>query len=113
MMMLNAVRPQWRRKLLEAADRSGRSDRDISLCAGVNPSYLNEMRRMGKDPSVPRALALANELRVSIASLFLDRDDISAEDEELLALSHQSTAAEREAVLTLWRRLHQSPADKE
>ncbi len=96
----------WKQKLLDAADRSGRSDREISMAVGVNPSYLNEMRRLGKEPSVPRALALAQELKISLASLFMGREDISAADEELLALSHQATEDERATILALWRRLH-------
>lgn len=94
---------EWRERLIEAANKSGRSDRDISLAAGLGPSFMNELRRTDKVPTVKRVLMLAAELNVSLAAVFLGRDDISPQDEEMLALAHQVSPEEREALLTLWR----------
>jgi transcriptional regulator with XRE-family HTH domain len=98
----------WKQRLLDAVEKDGRSDRAISLAAGLGPSFVNELRRTEKEPGIQRVLKLAAELNVSLATLFLGREDITPQDEELLQLARQTSAEEREAILTLWRGKHPS-----
>lgn len=103
-----AMTDDWKQRLIAAADKSGRSDRDISLAAGLGAGAMHELRHSDKEPRTKRVLALARELNVSLAYIFMGREDITPQDEELLALSHQISPEEREAILTLWRRRHPS-----
>jgi hypothetical protein len=57
----------WVNRLLLAAEKDGRSDRAISLAAGLGPNFLNELRNLNKAPTVPKVVALANELNVSLS----------------------------------------------
>lgn len=95
----------WRERLLAAVDEAiaqGRSDRDISLKAGLGPNFVNQLRNSETEPSVKNVLRLAAELRVSLSTLFLGRET-SPEDEESLSLLGAITPAEREGLLSLLR----------
>lgn len=98
----------WKRTLLEAVEKDGRPDRAISLAAGLGPNFVNQLRNEDKEPGVQRVLQLAAELKVSLAQLFLGREDITPEEEELLELARQTSPEDRENLLKLWRRLHPS-----
>lgn len=114
--MRPAMMDDWKRRLLDAADKAnkeGRSDTEISLAAGLGRQALFELRSTDKEPRTKRVLALAKELNVSLIYLFMGREDITPEDEELLALSHQASPEERADMLAIWRRLHPEPPSQE
>lgn len=92
----------WKERLLEAVEKDGRSDRAISLAAGLGQNFVNQLRHNDKEPAVKHVLRLADELKVSLSALFLGRDT-TPEDEEFLALLRSTSAAERDGLLALLR----------
>lgn len=98
----------WRERLLAAIKADGRSDRAISLAAGLGENFVSQLRNSETDPSTKRVLALAAVLNVSINQLFLGREDITPQDEELLNLLKTRSPEEQAALLTLWRGRHPS-----
>lgn len=94
--------PNWRDRLIEAVDADPRSDRAISLSAGLGPNFVNELRNTDKEPSVKKILKLAGELRVSLAHLFLG-SEITPEDEEFFDLLRNASQAERDGILAVLR----------
>ena len=92
----------WRKRLIEAVDADPRSDRAISIAAGIGVNAVNELRNTGKKPSVERALMIANEVGISLSRLFLDLD-ISVEEEEMIRLMSAADPDVQEAVLTILR----------
>lgn len=92
----------WRKRLLDAADASGRSDRDISLKAGFGANALNEIRTTDKAPGVDRVLKLAAEIGVSQSYLFLGLD-ATLEDEEFLSLLKAAPEDLRSGLLQVLR----------
>jgi len=97
----------WVNRLLLAAEKDGRSDRAISLAAGLGPNFLNELRNLNKAPTVPKVVALANELNVSLSYLFSGLD-LSRENEELLRLFLSLPEPSRDTLLQLARQLAES-----
>jgi transcriptional regulator with XRE-family HTH domain len=95
----------WRERLLEAADADPRSDRKISLDAKLGPNFVNELRNTDKEPGIKKVLRLAEELNVSLATLFIGHE-ITKEDEEFLGLLDSVSEAERQALLSLLRKQH-------
>lgn len=92
----------WRERLLAAVDADPRSDRAISLAAGLGPNFVNQLRNNETEPGIKKVLRLAAELKVSLAALFYG-DDITPDDEEFLRLLRAATAAERDGLLTFLR----------
>jgi len=91
----------WKERILAAAAKDGRSDRAISIAAGLGENFLNQLRHQSRvSPSVDKVLQLASELKLSRSQLFIG-DDISQEDEEFLELLRNSAPAERQALLLL------------
>lgn len=91
----------WKERLLLAVKRDGRSARKISRAAGLGPNFVSQLRRADKEPSMENVLKLAAELKVSLAYVFMGRDDISAEDEQILDILRHKTLEERKAFLTV------------
>ncbi|AGB71839.1 MULTISPECIES: hypothetical protein [Rhizobium] len=79
------MQENWKTRLLRAVDNDGRSDRAISLAAGLGVNFVNELRNTPKDPSIEKVLKLAVELHLSMTYLFLGRD-LSKDDEDLLSV---------------------------
>jgi len=92
----------WRERLIAAVDADPRSDRAISLAAGLGPNFVNELRRQDKEPGVKKVLKLARELNVSLTHLFLGRA-ATPEDDEFFELLGAASEAERESLLALLR----------
>ncbi len=94
-------REDWRARLLAAIDADGRSDRAISLAAGLSPNFVHQMRG-GIEPGVKKVLRLAAEVKISLAELFYGRD-FTHEDEQFLALLQSASEEERRSLLALLR----------
>jgi len=73
----------WKTRLLKAVDDDGRSDRAVSVAAGLGVNFVNELRNTEKEPSIQKVLKLAAELNLSLIHLFLGRE-ITKDDEDLL-----------------------------
>ena len=100
-----AMMDGWKERLLDAVARDGRSDRAISLAAGLGPNFVNHLRQNETEPGIKKVLRLADELNVSLSTLFLGKDT-SPEDEEFLKYLQSTTADERDALLALIRARH-------
>ncbi len=92
------VSPDWRDRLLDAVDADPRSDRAISMAAGLGPNFVNELRNTDKEPGIKKVLKLAGELGVSLSKLFLG-GDLTPEDEEYFAELLKLTPDQRRAIL--------------
>lgn len=92
----------WKERLFLAVKQDGRSERAISLAAGLGENYLNQVRLYNKEPGIEHLLRLGAELRVSLAYLILGREDISPEEEELLEFLRTMTQEQRRVLLEIW-----------
>lgn len=91
----------WAERLLEAINADGRTDRDISIAAGLGQNYVNQFRNGDRSkPKVKQIIKLADALGVSLTYLFLGAD-VTPEDERFVQLLRDSRPEVREAVLTL------------
>lgn len=59
----------WRKKLREAVEKSGRSKRDISIKAGLGHGYIHELLTTAKVPNIDNLSAVAAQLNVSVMEL--------------------------------------------
>lgn len=94
----------WRGRLLQAVDKDGRSDRALSLAAGLNQNFVNELRNTDKEPSVEKVLKLIAVLNVSISHVF-SGVEMDGEDEELLQTFLELKPEGRQTVLGIARQL--------
>jgi hypothetical protein len=64
----------WKDRLFKAIKEDGRSDRGLSLAAGLGPNFVGQLRGAGKDqpkdPSVGHLAKLADTLSISMAEIF-------------------------------------------
>jgi len=91
----------WKVRLLEIIEKSGRTQKDISVEAGLGRAYLYGVCREGKEPSVENFLAICKALNVSPAFVLFGWN-ITEKQQELLRLLGSSDD-KTEAVLTLLR----------
>jgi transcriptional regulator with XRE-family HTH domain len=91
----------WRERLQVAVDKTGRSQREISLAAGLSAGYLHSILTEGKAPSIENALRLCAEVGVSLSYL-LSGFEISPETEEILRLLESQPQA-RSGILQILR----------
>lgn len=75
----------WRMRLAEAVDKSGKSARRISTEAGCGPNYISLVLKSGREPSVHNLMALADVLEVSVSYLLLGIE-LDPTGEEILKL---------------------------
>lgn len=94
--------PGWKERLLQAVESDGRSDRAISMAAGLGENFVNQLRNEDKEHSIKKVLKLADELGVSLSHLFIG-SEITAEDEELFRLMRDTPPAERKALVEFLR----------
>lgn len=92
----------WRQRLLDAATKTGRSDRAISRAARLGPNALNEIRNTDKEPRVDRVLKLIEEIGVSRSHVFLGIE-LSPDVEEIIQLLEGASPAIRQGFATLLR----------
>lgn len=94
----------WRNRLLTAVDDDGRSDRAISLAAGLGPNFVNELRNSEKEPGVNKVTRLARTLNLSLGYVFSGME-ISAVNEADLKVFLSLSPENRQAILTLARQI--------
>lgn len=73
----------WKSRLLEAIDKSGRSGRDLSRKVKMGPNTISELRLTDKVPSFDKVLRLIDELGASQAYIILGYE-IGPKEEALL-----------------------------
>jgi transcriptional regulator with XRE-family HTH domain len=105
--MFAFVADAWRDRLAAAIEASGKSQREISLAAGLGPGYVNSIFNDGKEPSVDRLMRVCRSLNVSIYYI-LGGFDINPETEEFLRLLVRADSEEcpdpPAAGTTFWRK---------
>lgn len=98
----------WRVRLAEVIERSGRSDREISLSAKpsnprkpkLGPGYVHSILKEGKDPTISNLLAICEAAGASIYYV-LGGFDITPEREEFLRLLVEADSKDVDAVRRL------------
>lgn len=93
---------KWKDRLLEAIDADDRSDRAISLSAGLGVNFVNELRNTSKEPSLQKVLKLAAELDLSLSYLFIGYE-LTKDDEDLLFVLRSLPAEAKAGLLTALR----------
>lgn len=69
----------WKQRLLKAIDEDGRSDRAISLAAGLGPNFISQMRGTKaagpKKPNIEYVRKLADALGKDLSSIIGEAED--------------------------------------
>ena len=91
----------WRERLAHAIKATGKSDRSLSLAAGLGPGYVHSIFKEGKDPTIANLVAVCRVVGVSL-SWVLYGLEISSETEEIVRLL-ETRPKSREAVLQILR----------
>ena len=92
----------WRARLSQKIEESGKSMRAISLACGKAPGYVFSIMKEKKNPRAEALAEICAEVGTSI-SYVLYGFDISAEGEEFLELFPRASPDVRAAILTLLR----------
>lgn len=92
----------WRERLLQEVQKTGKSQRSLSMKAGLGPGYLNSiLGKAQKDPTVTSLLKVTEVLGVSI-SYICYAIEMTYETEQLLRgfvrLNPRQRSAFRESV---------------
>jgi len=86
---------------------SGKSQRDISLTAGMGPGYVNSLFKESKDPTIENLMRVCQAVGVSL-SYVLYGYQMTAETEEILKLLEDASPGERSGLLQLLRERRRS-----
>ena len=92
----------WRVRLAQKIEESGKSMRAISIAIGRGEGYVFTIMKEGKNPTAETLAEICAEVGTSI-SYVLHGFDISAEGEEFLELFSRASPDVRAAILTLLR----------
>ena len=92
----------WRVRLAQKIEESGKSMRAISIAIGRGEGYVFTIMKDRKNPSAETLAKVCAEVGTSI-SYVLRGFDISAEGEKFLKLFSQASPDMRAAILTLLR----------
>ena len=91
----------WRDRLRQAVDDSGKAMREISLGAGCGPGYLFDiLQENGKNPTLPRLLSIIDQLDVSLAYVVYGFE-MGADEERLLEVYARMPPDQRDAFLKM------------
>lgn len=85
----------WRERILKAVEADPRSDRAISVAAGLGVNFVNELRNSEKEPGVNKVLRLASTLGLSLGYVFNGAEISDVQESDLqvyLSLSPDSRA---------------------
>lgn len=99
----------WRDRLAAVIDGSGKSQREVSLAAGLGPGYVNSLFNEGKEPTLDRLQKVCKAANVSIYYI-IGGFDITPETEEFLRLLVRADPDIQKSVLTLLRNARHSGA---
>ena len=92
----------WRVRLAQKIEESGKSMRAISIAIGRGEGYVFTIMKDRKNPTAETLAEICAEVGTSI-SYVLHGFDISAEGEEFLELFSRASPDVRAAILTLLR----------
>jgi len=97
------MRDDWKKRLLDAIDRDGRSGRSISAKLKLGPNAISELRNTDKTPSFDKVLKLIDEIGASRSYVILGYE-IGPQEEELLSVLAELGPGALSAALELVRR---------
>lgn len=97
-MTLRMIKEGWRDRLDAAIKNSGRSDRSLSLEAGLGENYVQQMRTKGKMPGADALIKLCETLGVSVTYIFSGAK-MTPEEEEMLVLFSSLDDAQKKTFL--------------
>jgi len=89
----------WKNRLLAEIEKKGKSQRAVSLAAGMGPGYINSWLNENKDPTVENLIKVCEVLDVTL-SFILYGYDITPASQEILALLEKRPDS-RDAILKL------------
>lgn len=92
----------WRMRLAQKIEESGKSLRAISIAIGRGEGYVHSILKDRKNPTAETLGEICTEAGTTL-SFVLYGFDISAEDEEFIKLFSQASPAERDVILALLR----------
>lgn len=92
----------WRVRLAQKIEESGKSMRAISIAIGRGEGYVFSIMKEKKNPTAETLAEICAEIGTSV-SYVLRGFDISAEGEEFLELFSRASPDVRAAILTLLR----------
>lgn len=96
------MRDGWRKRVVEAIEKDGRSQRKLAEAASVSSSFINELITLDKEPSADKLLRVIHALKLSVTYVFTGVE-LSAEVEEFAQLLDKVPEAEREPLLKMLR----------
>lgn len=97
----------WRKRLLTAVDRDQRSDRRISIAAGLGENFVNQLRRHKKVPTIESFLALVDVLGTASAIYVLTGVEMNSRVATLLQAAQSLDPEVAEDFASLFSRLMQ------
>lgn len=89
----------WRLRLKESIDNSGKSMREVSLESGHGPGYVHSIFTEGKDPKITTLTSVCAAVPVSLIYI-LHGLEVAPEDEALLKELYEHPS-KREAIRKL------------
>lgn len=90
----------WKVRLAAAIAECGKSQREISLAAGLGPGYLHSIFAEGKEPTLQNVLKICAAADVSIIHV-LGGFDMTRDAEELLRRATAADETVRQSLLHL------------
>ncbi len=99
----------WKQRLWSAIDADERTDRALSLAAGLGPNYVQQMRDRGGAPKIDAAEKLCAVMGISLLYVMTGLP-IDEEGEELIRLAAGSSPSQRHHLVQLLRGSGEDPA---
>lgn len=92
---------EWKDRLRNAVEDSGKSRRSISTAAGCSPGYLSEvLSEEGPEPTFRNLLAIVDQLSVSLSYIVYGYE-LSVDEERLLRMFAQLTPDQKDVFLQM------------
>lgn len=93
---------EWQKRLEAEIANCGKSQREVSLAAGLGPGYVHSILRENKDPTIGNLTKVCQALNISVYRV-LGGFEMTPEDEELLRLLSLVDRTVKQSFLTLLR----------
>ena len=100
---ISGMKDDWRIRLADAINSSGKSMRKVSLEAGLAAGYVHSIIKTGKDPTINNLLSVCEVADVSLSKILFGVE-MTAQVEEMVRLLALAGREEQDALLTLLKR---------
>lgn len=92
----------WKARLAAGIKASGKSQREVSLAAGMGPGYVHSLLKENKDPTVDHLLRVCDAAGISLYYV-LSGVQIGRDTEEIIQILEASSEATRGGLLQVLR----------